>query len=70
MLIGANLIKDLCLKVNFVNSTFSFIAISEAHVGTIALPSVNIITVEGLYYEQVLSDKNLTQVTSILNLTH
>ena len=48
MLIGANLIKDLYLKFNFVNSTFSFIANSDVHVGTFALPSVNPITGEGL----------------------
>ena len=70
MLIGANLIKDLCLKVNFASNTFSFIANADAHVGTFDLPSVNLITVEGLCYEQVLGDYNLTQVTSILNLSH
>ena len=67
MLIGANIISELSLKVHFPSKGFSFLVGSEWYHGSFSLPSLDVNLIESLCYEQILSEG--VRASSVLNLT-
>ena len=69
ILLGANMIKALKLKINFETKSLLFVVNGETHVSSLKYPEGYLVLLGDLCYEQNLEDTSFVRGLTALNLT-